>query len=197
MSSIRWITGLSVLLAVWLLCAVPLGAEVGHLRAPVATGAQIEMHELDGRIGAEWDDAAQQTLVLGRYAATALLKHDGARLYLALIIDTGGKLAGVLEGFVVFDNGDGLLYDRGDDMIAVPAQAGQLLEADYTYRGPYDFVTDRSLSGQVNAHGAGNYDPDSGSYVFEFVKDLAPDACCDVDLTHGLDVLLVVGWSRE
>jgi len=195
MSSIRWITCLSVLLAVWLVCALPLAAEESPRRVPVATGASIEMRELDGHIGPEWDDAARQLLVLGSYTATALLKHDGARLYLALIIETKGKLPGVLEGFVVFDNGDGDLYAQGDDMITVPAQAGQLLEADYTYRGTYDFVTDRSLSGQVNAYGAGNYDPDSGSYVFEFIKDLASDGRCDVDLTHGLDVLLVVGWS--
>ena len=195
MSSIRWVTGLFVLLAVGPLCALPLAAEENPIRAPVATGASIETRELDGRIGPEWDDAAHQPLVLGSYTATALLKHDGARLYLALIIETKGKLPGVLEGFVVFDNGDGQLYARGDDMIAVPAQAGQLLEADYTYRGTYDFVTDRSLAGQVNAHGAGSYDPASTSYVFEFVKDLTPDACCDVDLTHSLDVLLVVGWS--
>jgi len=191
----RRIVGLSVLFAAWLVCSVSLKTEVGPLRVSVATGASIETRDLDGRIGPEWDDAARQPLVLGSYAATALLKHDDARLYLALIIDTGEKLAGTLQGFVVFDNGDGLLYDRGDDMMMMAAEAGQLLEADYTYRGPYDFVTDRSLSGQVNAHGAGRYDPDGASYVFEFVRNLASDGRCDVDLTHGLDVLLVVGWS--
>ena len=80
-------------------------------------------------------------------------------------------------------------------MMMVIAGEGKLLEADYTYRGTYDFVTDRSLSGQVNTYGAGSYDPASASYVFEFIKDLASDGRCDVDLTHGLDVLLVVGWS--
>ena len=193
----RRIVGLFVLLAGCLFHAVLLGTEKSSRRAPVASGASIEMRELDSRIGPEWDDAARQPLILEPYAATALLKHDGERLYLALIIETGRKLPGVIEGFVVFDNGDGHLYAQGDDMIAVPAQAGQLLEADYTYRGPYDFVTDRSLSGQINAHGAGRYNPDGAVYVFEFVKDLAPDGCCDVDLTHGLDVLLVVGWSCE
>ena len=191
----RRIVGLSVLFAAWLVWSVSLEAEVGPLRAPVASGASIEMRDLDGRIGPEWDDAARQPLVLGSYAATALLKHDDARLYLALIIETKRKLPGVIEGFAVFDNGDGRLYAQGDDMIAVPAQAGQLLEADYAYRGPYDFVTDHSLYGQVNAHGAGRYDPDRKVYVFEFVKDLAPDGCCDVGLQQGLDVLLVVGWS--
>ena len=195
MSSIRWITGLSVLLAVWLACAWPLAAEESPRRAPVATGASIEMRELDGRIGPEWDDAARHPLVLGSYTATALLKHDSTRLYLALVIETKGKLPGVLEGFVVFDNGDGELYAHGDDMMMVTAGEGKLLEADYTYRGTYDFVTDRSLSGQVNAYGAGRYDPEGARYVFEFTKNLTSDGRCDVDLTHGLDLLLVVGWS--
>ncbi len=195
MSSIRWITSFSILLAISLVSALPLAAEESSLCAPVGAGASIETRDLDGRIGPEWDDAARQPLVLGSYTATALLKHDGARLYLALIIETGRKLPGVIDGFIVFDNGDGRLYAQGDDMTMVAAREGKLLEADFTYRGPYDFVTDASLSGQVNAHGAGNYNPDRKVYVFEFVKDLAPDGCCDVDLTHGLNVLLVVGWS--
>ena len=66
----RWIAGLFVLLAVWLVYAFPLVGEESPLRAPVATGASIEMRELDGRIGPEWDDAARQPLILGPYAAT-------------------------------------------------------------------------------------------------------------------------------
>jgi len=66
----RRIVGLSVLFAAWLVCAVSLEAETNPNRAPVATGAQIKMRELDGRIGPEWDDAARQPLILGPYAAT-------------------------------------------------------------------------------------------------------------------------------
>lgn len=158
-------------------------------------GAAIPQEALDGVIGPEWDDAQGEEMRLGRYQAEILLKHDGEYLYVAMIVKTRRRFAQGFEGYVVFDNGDGRNYSRGDDIISVLAKDGRLLEADYYYKGTYDFRLDTRVGGQNNAYGAGRYDSENRWYIFEFVKKLVSNDAKDVPLNPGDDVTTTYGWA--
>lgn len=185
-----------------LTCLVAVGAQFTipflttrepDLEASYGTG--IEQKDLDGIIGPEWDDATETGMRLGRYSAKVLIKRDQRRLYVALVIATRRRFIKGFEGYVVFDNGDRRDYSRGDDMMVVEAGNGELVDADYYYRGTYDYRLDTRVGGQCNAYGAGLYDASNRTYVFEFMKDLSSGDTRDVDLCSGCDVVAIFGWA--
>lgn len=158
-------------------------------------GAPIEQADLDGVIGPEWDDAQRHELKLGKYQAEILLKNDGQYLYIAMIIKTNRRYARGFEGYVVFDNGDGRNFYRGDDIISVQAKNGSLLEADHYYRGEYDFRLDTKMGGENNAYGAGKYDSEKRCYVFEFARELVSNDTKDVPFNPGDRASIIYGWA--
>lgn len=196
----RTLTFVGILIT--LTCLVAVGAQFTipflttrepDLEASYGTG--IEQKDLDGIIGPEWDDATETEMRLGRYSAKVLIKRDQRRLYVALVIATRRRFIKGFEGYVVFDNGDGRDYSRGDDMMVVEAGNGELVDADYYYRGTYDYRLDTRVGGQCNAYGAGLYDASNGTYVFEFMKDLSSGDTRDVDLCSGCDGVAIFGWA--
>ncbi len=170
-------------------------APVGAPKLVAVYGTPIEQKDLDGVIGAEWDDAQKQEMLLGKYRAVILLKQDGKNLYIGMVIKTYRRFSKGFEGYVVFDNGDGRDYYRGDDIISVLAKNGRLLAADCYYWGKYDIRLDTKVGGQNNAYGAGKYDPENRSYVFEFVKELASGDIRDIPLNTGDSVTTIYGWA--
>jgi hypothetical protein len=144
--SVRRTLGVAVLLAagsVGLMIACDVQAGItgyGAAAELVAVcGSSIEIIDLDGTIGSEWDDAAAHELLLGRYQAEVLLEHDGLRLYVGMIISTARRFSEGFEAFAVFDNSDGVTYSRGDDALLAQPDDGALVDADYYYHGTYDF----------------------------------------------------------
>jgi len=173
--------------------SIPLfGAEP---EAEITGGAAISMEDLDGVIGPEWADSSAQTMRLGRYGATVYQKRDDAYLYVAMVIETNRSFPRGFEAFLIFDNGDGRDYDRGDDMLLVQENDGEAEDADYYYMDLYDFRLDRRTGGQANAHGAGRYDETSRNYVFEFRKELESGDPRDEQLCTGCDFLVIYGWA--
>jgi len=171
-----------------------LGAEVRDQELIAPYGEALEVQDLDGGIGSEWDDAARYDLVMGLYEATVLLKHDTIRFYIAMIVHTGREYIRGFEAYVVFDGGDGIDFTRGDDMLLARAEDGALVEADYYYRGTYNFLVDSEEGGSVNAYGAGRYDNSSRCYIFEMMRDIDSGDARDVPL-HIEEVLAsVYGW---
>ncbi len=163
--------------------------------AEIGGGAPLSMDDLDGIIGPEWDDSSVQTMRLGRYNATIYQKRDGTHLYLAMVIDTNRSFARGFEAFLIFDNGDGRDYDRGDDMLLVQENNGAVEDADYYYMDLYDYRLDRRTGGQTNAYGAGRYDETARQHVFEFMKELESGDPRDEQLCTGCHFLVIYGWA--
>ena len=168
---------------------------LGEPNMVIGSGSSISREDLDGVIGPEWDDCKRVEMRLGKYSAEILQKRDFTYLYVALIVRTSRRFTRGFEGYVVFDNGDGRDYSRGDDMMLVEAGNGELVDADYYYRGTYDYRLDTRTAGRSNAHGAGKYDSNTGSYVFEFRKELESGDGRDVQLCPGCDFSFVYGWA--
>jgi hypothetical protein len=163
------------------------------LSAPFATG--IDDMLLNGEIWLEWDDARKYELVIGGYPTDVLVKHDTEYYYVAMVIHTSRVFAGGLEAFIFFDDGDGVSYSAGDDMLVVAADGGALVEADYCYRATYDFCADTEAGGTNDAHGAGKYDGQAGCYVFEFRRKIDSGDDKDVQLPVGEEFPVTYGWS--
>lgn len=161
----------------------------------IGGGMPLSMEDLDGVIGAEWADSSIQTLRLGRYNATVYQKRDETYLYVAMVIDTNRSFPRGFEAFLIFDNGDGRDYDRGDDMLLVQENDGEVEDADYYYMDLYDYRLDRRTGGQTNAYGAGRYDEISRQHVFEFRKELESGDPRDEQLCTGCDFLVIYGWA--
>lgn len=161
----------------------------------VVHGTPVDFADLDGVIGPEWNDADQQQMTLGKYKATILLKHDGEFVYIGMVIETGEFFPYGFEAYVVFDNGDRVNFSEGDDIISAYAEDGVFYEADFYYLGLYEFYFDPDVGGQNNAYGAGAYNAQEKSYVFEFAKELASDDSADVDLISGDVVPTICGWA--
>jgi len=170
---------------------IPVVASNGTSGLMAVYGCSIESAALDGVIGSEWDDAESQELELGEYDAKVFTKHDGSYFYVAMIIYTNRSFVRGFEAFVVFDNGDGREYSTGDDMIVARAEDGQLVDADYYYRGTYDF----RLDPENNAFGAGRYDIEGRCYVFEFARELASGDARDIGISPEDTVSTVYGWA--
>lgn len=168
-------------------------AELPKLK--VVHGTPIEQEDLDGVIGTEWEDAQKHEMALGKYQAEIWLKHDGEHLYIAMIIKTHRRFSRGFEAYVVFDNGDNRDFSRGDDIISVLAEDGWLFEADYYYRGQYDFWLDTDVGGENNAYGAGKYDSENRWYVFEFARELVSNDAKDVPINPGDLVTAIYGWA--
>ncbi len=163
--------------------------------AEIGGGAPLSMDDLDGVIGPEWADSSVQTMHLGRYSATIYQKRDGTYLYLAMVIDTNRNFPRGFEAFLIFDNGDGRDYDRGDDMLLVQENDGEVEDADYYYMDLYDYRLDRRTGGRNNAYGAGRYDETTRQHVFEFMKELESGDPRDEQLCTGCNVLVIYGWA--
>ena len=167
----------------------------GEPEVTIQAGLSIPIDALDGVIGSEWDDAAPTEMRLGKYMATVYQKRDGSYLYVAMVIRTARRFLRGFEGYVVFENGDGKDYSRGDDMMLIEAGDGSLEDADYYYMGTYDYRLDTRSAGRRNADGAGRFDSSSGSYVFEFRKELVSGDARDAQLCTGCDFTLIYGWA--
>lgn len=167
-------------------------SELDKFLAPF--GNPIPKEKLDGIIGPEWDDAEKVTIQLGRFHTDLLQKNDGRNLYIAMEIKTNRRYH-KFEGFVFFDNGDRAYYTVGDDIISVIAKDGKLVEADYYYRGRYNFRLDKQIGGVNNAFGAGKYDTKRRVYVFEFMRELNSGDNKDVNLNPGDVVTVAYGWA--
>jgi len=163
------------------------------LVAPFATG--IDEMLLDGVIWLEWDDAGRYELVIGSYPTDVFVKHDDEYFYIAMVIHTDGPLDQGLEAFVFFDNGDGVNYSTGDDMLVVSAQDGALLEADYYYPATYNFRRDADVGGTNDALGAGKYDDSEQCYVFEFRRLINSEDPHDMRLIVGEPFSATYGWA--
>ena len=177
---------------------VPCRAAAGWTSSPSIVapyGHFIPEMLLDGILGAEWDDADEYQVVMGNYEARLVIKHDGVYFFVAMVIDTGRYFAGGFEAYVVFENGDGVDYSRGDDMISVGEWAGELQEADFTYQDTYDFLLDTSFGGTNDAIGAGRYDGASRRYVFEFRRAMASGDSRDIPLQEGAKADAIYGWA--
>ncbi len=161
----------------------------------ITGGAAVSMDDLDGVIGPEWSDSSVETIRLGQYNATVYQKRDETYLYVAMVIETNHSFPRGFEAFLIFDNGDGRDYDRGDDMLLVQENGGEAEDADYYYMDLYDYRLDRRTGGQTNAYGAGRYDETSRHYVFEFRKELESGDPRDEQLCTGCDVLVIYGWA--
>ena len=158
-------------------------------------GSTIDADELDGVLGFEWVDAQSYDLAMGRFAAQVFLKRDADMLYIAIVVDTGRQFAGGFEVYVVFQNGDGVLYAAGDDMLLVAADGGTATSCDYGYVAPYDFRRDDEIGGTCDALGVGVFDPQLKRYVFEFARTLESVDIRDVSLAPGDEVRTVYGWA--
>lgn len=167
-------------------------AEDPSIDAPF--GTYIPDVLIDGMVESEWDDAAAYEVEMGAYDARLWVKHDGVYFYVAMVIETGRRFAG-MEAYAVFENGDGFDYSQGDDMMSVPAQEGELLQADLTYRATYTFLADEAYGGTCDAVGAGGYDAASRSYVFEFRRELASGDPCDVPMYEDKASDVIYGWA--
>jgi len=186
---------LVVVLAVGATCgAVTMAwAESPSISAPY--GLYIPDVLLDGVVGSEWADAGEYDVRMGEYNARLLIKHDHVYFYVAMVIESGRRFPAGFEAYVVFENGDGVDYSRGDDMMSVPAWGGELLEADLTYRATYDFLPDVDFDGTCDAVGAGLYDSTTRSYVFEFRRKMLSGDACDVPLAGGSIADVIYGWA--
>jgi len=169
------------------------GAEQLVLDAPYGTGIPLE--ELDGIIGVEWSDAAEYLVMLGEFKAVLRVKYDCQAFYVAASIHTGHEYPLGFEAYVVFDDGDDVLFGLGDDMMLAAASDGRLQEADYGYPQHYVYVPDSDLGGSNDAYGAGRFDSETGSYVFEFQRLLMPRDATDVPLGIGSGTMTVYGWA--
>lgn len=185
-----------------LYAAAVAGAATGSIAASdaeapliAAYGDGIGSQQLDGSIGAEWSDSAVYDVRMGDYEAELRLKHDGVWFYVAMTIRTGAFFPAGFDAYVVFDNGDGQEYSRGDDMMSVPAAQGQLLDADYYYRNTFDFVLDVQSAGASHADGAGAYDSASRCYVFEFRREIASGDDRDVPMNLAGASATTYGWA--
>jgi len=181
-----------------LLQALPAsGSSLGLAEATLAAPFETEIDEqlLDGAVGMEWDDASRHELEIGGYPTEVLLKHDGEHFYIAMVIHVGQPFAGGFEAFVFFDNGDGIDYSSGDDMLVVAVSDGTAIDADFYYRGTYDFCLDAQAGGGSDAIGAGLYDSSAGCYVFEFRRLIASGDARDVELPLGEAFSAAYGWS--
>jgi hypothetical protein len=158
-------------------------------------GTPIHAEALDGVLGNEWDDARSYDLAMGRFAAELLLKRDADTLYVAIVVHTGREITEGFEAYVVFENGDGLLYAAGDDMLLVTAGGNTASPCDYGYVDVYDFRRDEAIGGTCDALGIGVFDHKLGGYVFEFARALASSDIRDVDLAPGDKVRTVYGWA--
>lgn len=161
----------------------------------IEAGSTIPVDALDGVIGPEWDDADSVEMRLGKYRATIYQKRDGTHLYIAMVIRTSRRFIRGFEGYIVFENGDGREYSRGDDMLLVEAGQGELVDADYYYMGTYDYRLDTRAAGRRNADGAGRFDAGEGTYTFEFRKELMSGDGRDAQLCTGCDFSLIYGWA--
>lgn len=161
----------------------------------IEAGSTIPVDALDGVIGTEWDDAESVEMRMGKYRATVYQKRDGTYLYVAMVIRTARRFIRGFEGYVVFENGDGREYSRGDDMLLVEANQGELVDADYYYVDTYDYRLDTRSAGRRSADGAGRFDASEGTYIFEFRKELMSGDARDAQLCTGCDFILIYGWA--
>lgn len=172
---------------------IPLLGSASAMEIP--GGSPVLMEDLDGVLGPEWTDSFQSTMRLGRYNTTVYQKRDGTYLYLAMVIETNRSFPRGFEAFLIFDDGDLKDYERGDDMLLVQEDNGEVGDADYYYMDLYDYRLDRRVAGQTNAYGAGKYDEESRQYVFEFMKELESGDIRDRQLCTGCDFLVIYGWA--
>ena len=175
--------------------SVALASAASEQELVAPCGSALEPKDLDGVIGPEWDDAARHELRMGRYNAVICLKHGEAQFYIAMIVYTQREFPRGFEAYAVFDNGDGLDFSKGDDMLLVRAEDGALREADYYYAATYNFQPDQAGGGQINAYGAGRFDRAGGCYVFEMMRDIASGDTRDVPLSDEKTVISVYGWA--
>ena len=171
------------------------GSVVGAVDFSVPYGAPIGLEDIDGLLGSEWEDARRHECRMGKYAAEVYLKHDEEYFYVAMVIHTSREYGGDFEGWVFFDDGDGREYERGDDMMSVVAKNGRRSNADYYFKGTYDFVPDANAGGTTDAVGAGRYDSDTGRYTFEFRRLLRSGDAKDVQIDDEATLDIEYGWS--
>lgn len=176
----------ALVLSIW--PAAVQAAEQVQFVAPFAESIQESL--FNGVLGPEWDDAGWYEVVLGRYEATIFLKHDAVYLYIGFLVSTGRRFPNSFECYIVFDNGDGRDYSRGDDMLLAAAGQG-LAPADYYYRDVYDFHPDSSS----NACGIGVYNSSERQYEFEFRREISSGDPDDVALEIDRWVTAIYGWA--
>lgn len=160
-------------------------------------GESIPDEEFDAIIGDEWSDASSISLMLDRYIATAYVKHDGEYVYIAFKIETGTEYRHYSEGYIWFNNGDDIAFSKGDDIITVEGEMGDLYEADFYYVETYHFEFDPAVDCTNDAWGIGAYDEDDACYVFEFLRVLDSGDSCDVSLPSGSKTDVVFGFVGE
>lgn len=192
----RIVLGILLLVAASLaVCGAAQSGQTGLPSVDAPCGRYIPDVLLDGTIGSEWDDAAAYDVEMGSYDARLYLKHDEVYFYVAMHIQTNRPFFYGFEAYVVFENGDGADYSQGDDMMSVPAQDGELLPADWTYRATYSFLEDEAHGGTCDAVGAGRYDNVSRAYVFEFRRAMSSGDPCDVPIAEEVRSDVIYGWA--
>lgn len=159
-----------------------------------------EIEAIDGYIGSGWDDAFKKTVKMGVYDADIYIKHDGENLCFAMIIKTMVRYPSQLQfrAYVFYDNGDGVQWSTGDNIVIVPATGTrETAGIDYHYLQTWHFDLDTKLGGTENAVGCGRWDPTRGAYVFEICiamnsrdpHDVNFEPCDTVMTKFGFDVI--------
>lgn len=166
---------------------------------------------LDGNIGPEWEQSYTRGTSLSYqrtscacsityFPATVHLLHDDETLYMGLRMWPGSSSVtwGQFRALVVFDNGDRLLPNAGDDLIIVPAEDGQLLMDGLDYH--YAWYSGSLLDGivldkQQDAQGAGKWHPETGAYDFEISLPMQSGDPHDASVVSGGAFCLMIGFE--
>lgn len=174
---------------------------------PVAPfGSLIDDQSLDGMIGPEWFDAIFVfegiELVtddsLNRFPATVYLKHDGEFMHIAMVVEIGMDLE-VLEAFVVFDtNGNGILFDRGDDLanLVLEESNGEPVWSgvDFLYITDLEFAPDPDFGGTEDVIAAATFIDGFLTAEFKRPLDSGDRFGNDPELAPGDEMLISIGF---
>ena len=151
----------------------------------------------DGFIGPEWKEALHRVVTLGgedgeRFPAELYLCHDGDFLYIAVRLESlPRQTVKQLSLSVGFDNGDSVLWNKGDNFLLLPESGGQPVstEVDHHFSG----YGKRGLDDVQNAQGVGRWDATARAYTFELQIELDSGDPSDLLIVPEQPTMIQVG----
>lgn len=188
------------LLLISMVCGVSilLCAAEGILTVPI--GSPISYRSIDGNIGLEYNDAEFIDVELiaedgSIFPAILFVKHDVEYLYIGMQTSIGLPL-GDLEAFIAFDsNGNGLLFDRGDDIADLLVEMSQgrpvTQDVDFLYPTAFEFHFDTDFGGFDDVVAAATLQ--DGVFTAEFKRPLDSGDLLGNDPCLNLDDEILIG----
>ena len=154
---------------------------------------------LDGFIGSDWDNALWKPTSLrvgdnDRLQIDIYMMHDNVYLYMGLRVTPPQRYSrGTPYVYVLFDNGDASIWNRGDNLVWVPEKNGQLLASGLDYH--FSAYRQRLLDEIQNVEGVGRWNSSGRTYEFELKVELQSGDPCDVVILPGWPVAIKVGFT--